>query len=80
LGHYLYTGAHRALLPKTQDKRRAADVAMTALELFRADLIHAESEIDVLRASVNESVFAMSRVRILELLVWMEVEPPGYYR
>lgn len=80
LGYYLNTEAHRALLPGTQDKARAADVAMTALELFRGDLADAESAIDGLRTSLEEHGFRVSPVRILELLIWMEAEPAGYYR
>ena len=78
--HYLNTDAHRALLPGTQDKARAADIAMTALDLFRTDLVHAEGAIDDLRESLDQHGFELSQVRVLEVLVWMEVEPAGYYR
>ena len=80
LGYYLSTDAHRMLLPRSQDKARAADVAMTALELFRADLVHAGSAIDALRASLEGEGFTLSPVHVLELMVWTKVEPAGYYR
>ncbi len=80
LGHYLSTDEHRALLPRAQEKSKAADVAMTALDLFRADLVHADSSIEALRTSLEEDGFILSPVRILELMVWTEVEPSGYYR
>ena len=80
LRHYLNTDVHRTLLPATQNKARAADVAMTALDLFRTDLVHAEGAIDDFRESLEEHGFKLSQVRVLEVLVWMEVEPAGYYR
>ena len=80
LGHYLSTDEHRMLLPRTQDKGKGADVAMIALDLFRADLVHADGAIDGLRTSLADDGFMLSPVRILEILVWLEVEPSGYYR
>ena len=80
LNYYLKSEMYRALLPGTQDKARAANVAMTALDLFLADLVTAEQAIEGLRASVEEHGFQLTPVRILELMVWMEVEPAGYYR
>lgn len=80
LNYYLNTDAHRALLPGTQDKARAAKVVMTALDLFLADLVSAKRAIDGLCASLEEHGFPLTSVRVLELLVWMEVEPAGYYR
>lgn len=80
LGYYLNTDAHRALLPRTQDKAKAADVAMTALDLFRADLLGGGQAIDGLRVSLGEHGFELTPVRVLELLVWTEVEPAAYYR
>jgi len=80
LGYYLNTDAHRVLLPRAQDKAKATDVAMTALDLFRADLVRGGDAIDALRASLEGEGFTLSPVRILELMVWTEVEPAGYYR
>ena len=80
LGYYLSTEEHRALLPRAQEKSTAADVAMTALDHFRADLLHGGGAVDVLRTSLEEEGFLLSPVRILELLIWIEVEPSGYYR
>jgi len=80
LRYYLDTDELRALLPGTQSKAKAADVAMEALTLFRADLVHSRRAIDTLRASLADAGFPLSPVRVLELLVWMEVEPNGYYR
>ena len=80
LNHYLNTDTHRSLLSGTQDKRRAAEAAMTALDLLRTDLVSGERAIAGLRAVVDAHGFELTSVRILELLVWMEVEPAGYYR
>jgi hypothetical protein len=80
LRYYLDTPELRALLPGTENKAKAADVAMEALTLFHADLVHTRDAIGALRVWLEEQGFSLSPVRVLELLVWMEVEPAGYYR
>lgn len=80
LGYYLGSDSHRTLLPRTQDKGKAADVAMTTLNLFRGDLLSARATIDTLCGMLHAEGFRLSPVRVLEVLVWIEVEPVGYYR
>jgi hypothetical protein len=53
---------------------------MLALQLFRDDLRQARDEIEGLRAELVLQGFSLSPVRILELLIWTETEPAGYYR
>jgi hypothetical protein len=78
--HYLGGPDYKTILPGTENKAKAADVAMEALRLFRNDLRAAENEIARLREQLAFAGFALTPVRILELLVWTEVEPAGNYR
>jgi Family of unknown function (DUF6308) len=79
LAHYLKT-APQKLPAATQDKRKAAKVAMVVLAHFRDDLRAAHAEIATMRESLAAEGFVLSPVRILELLVWTQVEERGYYR
>jgi hypothetical protein len=80
LRHYLGGPDYKIILPGTESKAKAADVAMEALGLFRNDLRAAESGIARLREQLAFAGYALTHVRILELLVWTEVEPAGNYR
>jgi hypothetical protein len=80
LRHYLRAPEFKALLAGTENKARAADVAMEALRLFREDLLARRSEIDALRERLALECFALTPVRVLEVLVWTESEPAGGYR
>jgi len=63
-----------------EDKRRAADAVMPALVAFREDLrTSLEPLADICRALRQEG-FLLTPLRALELLIWTEVEPRGYYR
>lgn len=62
------------------DKRRAADASTTVLEAMRADLVATTDQVEQLRLRLNEDGYSLSLVRILEILLWTEVEPAGYYR
>ena len=64
---------------ETQDKAKAADAAMDVLSAFRNDLLDARSQLEALSQSLLPK-FAMTPLRILEVLVWTEVEPQRYYR
>lgn len=75
LSHYL-----GRLPPSTQDKNRAAGVAIDVLEKFRIDLIAVRAEVDVIVTELIVTGFMLSPVRALEVLVWTEVEERGYYR
>lgn len=62
------------------DKGRAIEPTMLAWRAFRDDLRSASKEIDGLVGRAAERRFEMSRVRVLEVLIWMEAEDRGYYR
>jgi len=78
--HYLAPPEFAALRPKTQDKRTAGHVAATVLDRFREDLRDAIGPIQQMRETLAAEGFDLSPVRILEILVWTEVEERGYYR
>ena len=78
--HYLDNPEHKKLLPGTENKAKAADVAMVALQRLRADLVAAQGRIEGLCESLDGEGYTLSAVRALELLVWTQVEPAGYYR
>jgi len=80
LRHYLNGPEHKAILPGTENKAKAADVAMEALRLFRDDLLQAQGAIEALQKELALVGFSLTPVRILELLVWTQVEPNGNYR
>jgi len=50
------------------------------LKAFREDLRHASSQISAVREKLADAGFAMTPVRILEVLIWTERESNGYYR
>jgi hypothetical protein len=70
----------RPPLAASQDGRKASDVAMQALDLFRADLVATADSVRSLGEGLHAQGFALSPVRILEILLWSEVEPRGGYR
>jgi Family of unknown function (DUF6308) len=78
--HYLSGSDYKAILPGTESKTKAADVAMQALDLFREDLLRVRGQIEALREHLAQAGFALTPVRILEVLIWTEVEPLGGYR
>jgi Family of unknown function (DUF6308) len=78
--HYLSAPEYKALLPGTESKDKAADVAMVALRLFRDDLLHARREIEGLQQQLALAGFPLTAVRVLEILVWTQTEPAGGYR
>lgn len=68
---------------RLQDKGQAANVATTILREFREDLRASLPEILCLQTALGKAkprAYTLSPVRILELLVWMETKPKGYYR
>lgn len=75
LAHYL-----GRLPPATQDKTRAAGVAVEVLGKFRDDLAAVHSEVDAVTADLAAAGFELTPVRVLEVLLWTEVEDRGYYR
>jgi hypothetical protein len=81
LRHYLATNpaSFRACV-ESDYKSRAADGAMDAVVVFHGDLVAAQPEIESIRQSLAQDGYALSPVRILEVLVWTEVEPGAGYR
>jgi hypothetical protein len=53
---------------------------MQALDLFRDDLVSAGGVVRNLQATLEKGGFPLSGVRILEILVWTQVEPRAGYR
>jgi hypothetical protein len=80
LRYLLDTEEHRPLVARLEDGRTAAAVAMVALDRFHADLIATSAELERLCGTLAGAGFPLSPVRVLEVLVWTEVEPGGYYR
>ncbi len=78
--HYLSAPEYKALLPGTESKDKAANVAMEALRLFRDDLLQARREIEDLQQQLARAGFPLTAVRVLEILVWTQTEPAGGYR
>lgn len=74
--YYLPEGPFAAF----EDKRRAADAALPALAAFRADLQASLAPLTDICRALGAEGFAVTPLRVLELLVWTEVEPRGYYK
>ncbi len=58
----------------------AAEVAVEVTRAFREDLRHAMPFIQSLRRNLTTTGFDLSPVRILDVLIWTQIEPNGYYR
>lgn len=80
IGYFLDAFGRRDLRGATQDKHRAAGVAGVVLRWFRDDLEVVAEQVEALAATLGREGFPLTSVRILEALVWMSVEPIGYYR
>ena len=76
LAHYL----DKRDLNRSQDKQNAASVGMKALRKFRTDLIDASDFLNEIRSALDKAGYPLTRLRILEILVWIETEPFGVYR
>jgi hypothetical protein len=74
--HYLPTTSLAAL----EDSRRAAEAAVPALVAFRQDLMDSWGLLSDKCQVLESEGFPITPLRALELLVWTEVEPRGYYR
>jgi hypothetical protein len=79
IGYYLAALGRADLRGRTQDKRHAASVAMIVLGAFRDDLLAVSAEVEKLRLALAEVGFPVSPVRLMEVLIWSQVEPRGYY-
>ena len=80
LDYYLDATGNAKLRSSTQDSRRAAATAAVVLGHLRRDLTECAQELNELRADLAAVGFASERLRILDILVWTEVERSGYYR
>jgi hypothetical protein len=78
--HYATAMKRLDWIEKSQSKATAAAAAVDVLKAFREDLQHAFTRIAVLRTDLANAGFDLTPVRILEVLVWTEMEPNGYYR
>ena len=75
LDYYLDAHNRPDLKRIKSQKPHAADVAMQVLNGFREDLRGRLDEILHLKQILMDDGFALTHVRILEVLVWTEVEP-----
>jgi hypothetical protein len=80
LDFYLDASDRSELKTRLQNKARAASVAIEVMKLFRNDLRASLHDVEVLRSRLSEAGFSLTPVRILEILVWTQTEPRGYYR
>jgi hypothetical protein len=78
--HYATAKKRLEWIERGQSKATAAEVAVEATEAFREDLRHAFTQITALRTSLANAGFDLTLVRILEILIWTQTEPNGYYR
>lgn len=78
--HYLDSTGRQSLLPWLQDKKRAAAAAVEVFRGFRDDIQVITPALEEIREALARDGFALSLVRIWEILLWSEVEPQGYYR
>jgi hypothetical protein len=78
--HYATAMKRLDWIEKGQSKSSAADVAVEVLKAFREDLRQALPQINALRTSLANAGYELTPVRILEVLIWIEREPNGYYR
>ncbi len=80
IGFYLDALGLGKTKPLLQAKAKAADATLPALRAFREDLRGVADEINALGAKVEGLRYFLTPVRILEILVWTQTEPRGYYR
>ncbi len=63
-----------------EDGNRAGTAAMPILAAFRTDLVAAMPDLIDLQGTLASQGFHLSTLRILEVLLWLQTEPRGYYR
>ena len=78
--HYARALNEPGWIAESQYPATAAAVAIGITKAFREDLRHAMPQIAAIRASLANVGFDVTPVRILEVLIWTEIEPNGYYR
>jgi hypothetical protein len=61
-------------------RKRGAPFLVAYMQCFRAELRAYRSELHALCAAMAKNGWSLTPVRLLEVLIWMENEPKGYYR
>jgi hypothetical protein len=69
-----------AWIEQSQFKATAAAVAVEIAKASREDLRHAMPHLAALRTNLANAGFDLTPVCILEVLIWTQIEPNGYYR
>ena len=80
LGYYLDALGQATRRWRTQDAQSAADVAISVMRAFRSDLIACRDRLSRLVDHAQAIGRPVGQVRVLEVLIWSQVEPRGYYR
>jgi hypothetical protein len=80
INHYATAMKQPGWIGKSQVKATAADVAVDVVRAFCEDLRHAMPLIASVRTGLADAGFDLTPVRILEVLIWTQIEPSGYYR
>jgi hypothetical protein len=80
MGYYIGNVLSADLNEKSQFKATAAQAAVEVLKAFRADLRRVRQHVLAISGQLPRAGFDLTPVRILEVLVWTETEPGGYYR
>ncbi len=78
--HYAAAANRPDWIEQSQSKATAAAVAVEIAKAFREDLRQAMPELIPIRTSLANAGFGLTPVRILEVLIWTQIEPNGYYR
>lgn len=81
-GHYVHDDPiEKALLQLSWENRNAAaDISRLTIGRLRDDVIQGFDLLDELRGALDGEGFALSHVRIMDILVWTERELAGSYR
>lgn len=79
INYYAEAIGQPELRNRKEDKARAASVGMTVLEAFRRDLLAVRDTVGDLVIMLAGHGFDLTDVRVLEVLLWIAVEPRGYY-
>ena len=77
---YLDARGRGGMKARTQEGAKAAGVGIFVMNAFRKDLEAVEGEVHAVEVELAEADTPMTPVRILEVALWMAIEPKGYYR
>lgn len=66
--------------PGFQWSWRCGPLSGQLMHHFRADLLAARPELEAVVEELQVSGHSLTLVRLLEMLIWIETEPRGYYR